>query len=238
MKRDLIKDILQRSDYGVDVTICGWVRTRRESKGGFSFIELNDGSCFANIQIVADADLPNYDEEINKLFPGASIRIDGELVESPGEGQAVEIKAKTIKVFGFCEPTEYPLGKQRVSFERLREIAHLRSRTNSFGAVARVRNALAAATHKFYQDRGFLYVHTPIITGSDCEGAGEMFQVTSLDLADPPKTDKGEINYNEDFFGRKTSLTVSGQLEGETYACAFGNIYTFGHRLTQKNIEL
>lgn len=233
VQREPIKDVLASDDFGREVVVAGWVRTRRESKGGFSFIELNDGSCFTSLQIVADSSLDNY-EDIGRLFPGSSIVVNGALVESQGRGQRVEVQAATVKVLGHCEPTDYPLQKQRVSFERLREVAHLRPRTNTFGAIARLRSALAFATHQFFQDRAFLYVHTPIITASDCEGAGEMFQVTTLDMDDiatrgtPPA-------YHSDFFGKRTSLTVSGQLEGEAYACALGNIYTFGPTFRAEN---
>ena len=235
MKRELIKDILKQNDYDVDVTVAGWVRTRRDSKGGFSFIELNDGSCFGNLQVIADAKLENYDKEIKKLFPGSSISVSGKLVESKGGGQAVEVNAETIKVLGFCQPEEYPLQKQRVSFERLRELAHLRSRTNSFGAVARVRNNLAYATHKFYQERNFYYLHSPIITCNDCEGAGEMFQVTTLDVDKLPRKDNGKTDYSQDFFARPANLTVSGQLNAESYACSLGNVYTFGPTFRAEN---
>lgn len=236
MKRELIKDALTNSALiGKKITICGWVRTRRDSKGGFSFIELNDGSCFANLQVIAPAELDNYQTEIVKAFPGSSLSVTGILTESEGSEQAVEIKADDIKVFGFADPVEYPIGKQRISFERLRELAHLRPRTNSFGAVARVRNALAFATHQFFREHNFLYVHTPIITASDCEGAGEMFQVSTLPQENPPRNDKGMIDYGRDFFGCKANLTVSGQLEGETYACALGNIYTFGPTFRAEN---
>ena len=236
MKRELIKDVLKAAQVDSDVTVAGWVRTRRDSKGGFSFVEPNDGSCFPNIQIVIDATLDNYKADILRLFPGSSIVVRGKAVESQGKGQTVEIQAESVKVLGFCDPTEYPLGKQRVSFERLRELAHLRPRTNSFGAIARVRNALAYATHQFFQNQNFLYVHTPIITGSDCEGAGEMFQVTTLDSEALPRNEEtGQVDYAQDFFGRPTSLTVSGQLEGETYACALGNIYTFGPTFRAEN---
>jgi asparaginyl-tRNA synthetase len=228
MLRESIRHVLQDTRLERDVTVAGWVRTRRDSKGGFSFIELNDGSCFANLQIIVDAKTPDYERDIPRLHPGASVRVRGRLVASQGQGQTVEVHAAEVTVLGFCEPTEYPLGKQRISFERLREVAHLRPRTNTFGAVARVRNTLAAATHRFFQEQGFLYVHTPIITASDCEGAGEMFQVTTLDPASPPRTEAGEVDYQQDFFAKRTSLTVSGQLEGETYACALGNVYTFG----------
>jgi asparaginyl-tRNA synthetase len=235
MKRELIRDILKTPGFDVSVTVAGWVRTRRDSKGGFSFIELNDGSCFGNLQIIADAVLENYKNEITKLFPGSSISVTGKLVKSQGAGQAVEMKAETVKVLGFCEPEKYPLQKQRVSFERLREVAHLRPRTNSFGAVARIRNSLAYATHKFYQERNFYYLHSPIITCSDCEGAGEMFQVTTLDVDTPPKKDNGKADYSQDFFARPASLTVSGQLNAESYACALGNVYTFGPTFRAEN---
>ena len=235
MRRIPIRTVLATPPGDTTLTVAGWVRTRRDSKGGFSFLELNDGSCFANLQVVAEGSLANYQDEILRLFPGASVRVVGQLVPSPGEGQQVELKASEVHVLGFCEPTEYPIGKQRISFERLRELAHLRPRTNTFGAIARVRNRLAWATHEFFQQRGFLYVHTPIITASDCEGAGEMFHVTTLDLANPPRNDQGGIDYTADFFGRPANLTVSGQLEGETYACALGDIYTFGPTFRAEN---
>jgi asparaginyl-tRNA synthetase len=236
MKRELIKEVLKRKDFGSEVIIAGWVRTRRDSKGGFSFIELNDGSCFGNIQVLAENTLENYNSEITKLLTGSSVSIVGKLVESPGSGQSVEIHAINVKVLGFCKQEDgYPLQKQRVSFERLREVAHLRSRTNSFGALIRVRNRLAYATHKFYQERNFYYLNTPIITCSDCEGAGEMFQVTTLNMDKPPRTKDGKIDYSEDFFGRAASLTVSGQLEAETHACALGNVYTFGPTFRAEN---
>ena len=236
MKRELIKTVLLSERRDVEILVAGWVRTRRDSKGGFSFIELNDGSCFGNLQIIAGKELENYESEIRKLHPGASVQVTGKLVASQGGGQAVEIQASAVKVLGFCEPTEYPLGKQRISFERLREIAHLRPRTNTFGAIARIRNALAQATHQFFNERNFLYVHTPIITTSDCEGAGEMFQVTTLDLDVLPKDDEtGKVDFASDFFGRRAGLTVSGQLEAETYACALSNVYTFGPTFRAEN---
>lgn len=215
--------------------IKGWVRTRRDSKGGFSFLEINDGSCFAHVQVVADKDLQNYESEILQLQPGSSVAITGKLVESPGNKQKVEMHAEKIHVFGFCEATNYPLQKQRVSFERLREVAHLRCRTNTFGAVTRVRNVLSYATHRFFQERGFYYLNSPIITTSDCEGAGQMFRVTCLDDSKPPRDDKGEVDYREDFFGQATCLTVSGQLEAETYACGLGAVYTFGPTFRAEN---
>ena len=228
MARERIRKVLASGKTGCRARLCGWVRTRRESKGGFSFIELNDGSCLSNIQVIADSSLPNYNSDIAGLHPGASIVAEGELVQSPGSGQAIELRASSIIVTGFCDPLEYPLGKQRVSFELMREIAHLRPRTNSIGAVARIRNFLAFAIHRFFQERDFLYVHTPIITASDCEGAGEMFRVTTL----PPGSNSG---FAEDFFGKRAALTVSGQLEGEAYACAMRDIYTFGPTFRAEN---
>ncbi|MEX0866944.1 MAG: asparagine--tRNA ligase [Pirellulales bacterium] len=212
----------------------GWVRTRRDSKAGFSFIELNDGSCLANIQIIADANLPNYESEIKALTAGCSITAVGEIKESGGKGQATEMHAAAITVHGWADPESYPLQKKRHSFEKLREWAHLRPRTNTFGAVARVRNSIARSIHDFFQQRGFLYINTPIITASDCEGAGEMFRVTTIDPAKPPMAN-GQVDYTQDFFDRPSYLTVSGQLEGETYATALGKIYTFGPTFRAEN---
>ncbi len=234
MKRNRIIDLLNAA-VGARVTAAGWVRTRRDSKGGFSFIELNDGSCLTNIQVLAFSDLPNYGSEISRLHPGASVVVQGELTASEGGGQSVEIKASSIQVTGFADPLEYPLGKQRINFELLREMPHLRARTNSFGAVARVRSRLSFEIHRFFNERGFLLVHTPIITGNDCEGAGAMFQVTALDPATFPRDASGRPDYSADFFGRRAALTVSGQLEGETYACALGDIYTFGPTFRAEN---
>ncbi len=228
MQRLRIRELLNRAPGEAEVTAAGWVRTRRDAKGSFSFIELNDGSCLANLQVVADGALPNYATDVQHLHPGAAIRATGRLVASPGQEQAVELHASAVTCLGGCDPMAYPLGKQRISLERLRELPHLRARTNTFGAMARVRNQLALAIHAFFQARGFLWLHTPIIATSDCEGAGEMFQVTTLDLADPPRRPDGSVDYAQDFFARRTALTVSGQLEGETYACALGDIYTFG----------
>ena len=236
MKRTVVRDALSCRDFGSEMTVAGWVRTRRDSKAGFSFIELNDGSCQGNLQVVAPTSLPNYESEIVKLHPGASVKVTGTLVASEGKGQAVDLKATDVKVLGFCDPMEYPLGKTRISFERLREVAHLRPRTNTFGAVARVRNTLAFATHEFFQGRGFYYFNAPLITASDCEGAGEMFQVTTLDLDNPPRDkESGKVDYSQDFFGRPANLTVSGQLEAETYACALGSVYTFGPTFRAEN---
>lgn len=230
-----IKALLERHDFGALVTVHGWVRSRRDSKGGFSFVELNDGSCFASIQVVAEGELSNYESEIQRLITGCSVRVEGELRESPGKGQAVEILAKSVEVLGWVEnPEHYPLQKKRHTMEYLREVAHLRSRSNTFGAIARLRNCLAKATHDFFQDRGFLHLHTPIITTSDCEGAGELFTVTTL-LPDGVPQSNGQTDFSEDFFGRRAALTVSGQLEAEAYACSLTNVYTFGPTFRAEN---
>ncbi len=205
----------------------GWVRTRRDSKAGFSFIELNDGSCADSIQLIADQKLSNYKNEIQRLTAGCSIKAVGTLVDSPGKGQKMELQVEEIEVLGWADPEIYPLQKKRHSFEFLRTMAHLRPRTNTFSAVARVRNAMSYAIHRFFQEKGFLYIHTPIITGSDCEGAGEMFKVTTLDLDQVPQAG-GRADFGQDFFGTPASLTVSGQLEAEIYALAMGDVYTFG----------
>jgi len=212
----------------------GWVRTRRDSKGGFSFIEINDGSSLSGLQIIADQELANYKSEILKLQTGCSIKAAGTLAASPGKGQKVELKAEEIEVLGWADPDIYPLQKKRHSFEFLRTIAHLRPRTNTFGAVARVRNAMAHAIHTFFQERGFIYLHSPIITGSDCEGAGEMFKVTTFDLNHVPEKE-GDIDFTKDFFGGPANLTVSGQLEAEIYALAMGDVYTFGPTFRAEN---
>jgi asparaginyl-tRNA synthetase len=236
MARQRVAAVLQGAQPGTVVDVRGWVRTKRESKGGFAFLELNDGSCFGNLQIVLDAKLAGYDGWIKDLGTGASVAIVGEVVESPGKGQRVEVRATEVRVLGTADPATYPLQKKGHSYEFLREKAHLRPRTNTFGAMARVRNALCDAIHRFYQDRGFLYVHTPIITTSDCEGAGHLFQVTTLDLARlAAKAGTTEIDYRQDFFGKKAGLTVSGQLEAEIFACAVGDVYTFGPTFRAEN---
>ena len=235
MDRQLIKHVFDRTDFGATVTVAGWVRTRRDSKGGFSFIELNDGSAFGSLQVVAPGELPNYESEVQKITIGSAIAVTGELVESPGKGQAIEVRATEITVYGFADPETYPLQKKRTSLERLREIAHLRPRTNTIAAVARVRNALAYATHKFYQERDFLHLHTPMITTSDAEGSGEMFQVTTLDVGSPPRDAGGLVDYDQDFFARQAFLTVSGQLEAEAYALALDRVYTFGPTFRAEN---
>ncbi|MBX3417460.1 MAG: asparagine--tRNA ligase [Pirellulaceae bacterium] len=213
---------------GKTIKIEGWVRTRRDSKAGFSFLEINDGSCLSNLQIIADANLANYESQIKTLNTGASVAVEGLMKESGGKGQATELVAKSVVVYGEADPETYPLQKKRHSFEKLREWAHLRSRTNTFGAVARVRNCICNSIHQFFQEQEFLYVHTPIITASDCEGAGAMFQVTTLDLDKIAEKEIKYLDFKQDFFQRRAYLTVSGQLEGETYACALGKIYTFG----------
>ena len=235
MQRDLIKHVLRREDFGTTITVAGWVRTRRDSKGGFSFIELTDGSTMTGLQVIADNELPNYEHEVLSLTIGSSVRVAGTLTESPGKGQRVEIKATEVEPFGLADPESYPLQKKRISFERLREIAHLRPRTNTIGAVTRVRNALSYATHQFYQDRDFLYLHTPLITASDAEGVGEMFRVTTLDPASPPRTADGGVDYGQDFFAQAAFLTVSGQLSAEAYALAVDRVYTFGPTFRAEN---
>ncbi len=234
MKRTRIKDALESMDVGAEVALAGWVRTVRTSKGGFSFLALNDGSCMATIQVVADSALPNYDA-VAHLATGCSVIVRGELVASPAKGQRVEVKATEVQVVGLADADTYPIQPKHHTFEFLRQQAHLRTRTNTFGAVARVRNAVCAAIHELFQARHFLYVHTPIITASDCEGAGQLFRVTTLDHAQPPRTPEGQIDYSQDFFGRSSYLTVSGQLEVETYACSLGNVYTFGPTFRAEN---
>jgi len=225
---------LKSENVGTRVTVMGWVRTRRDSKGGFSFIEVNDGSCLSNLQVVADNALPNYEDVIAEIQTGCSIRASGNLVASQGKGQRVEMQAESIEVLGQADPETYPLQKKRHSFEFLRTIAHLRPRTNTFGAVARVRNAMSLAIHTFFQERDFVYIHTPIITGSDCEGAGEMFRVTTLDMDRIPQKE-GLTDYEKDFFGVPAGLTVSGQLEAEIYALSMGDVYTFGPTFRAEN---
>jgi asparaginyl-tRNA synthetase len=219
---------------GRQVRLQGWIRTRRDSKGGFSFLELNDGSCLANMQIICDARLGNYDSEVKNLSPGCSVTIDGVVESSSGQGQTTELHASRVTVHGWSDGQSYPLQKKRHSFEKLREWAHLRPRTNSFGAVIRVRNTISRSIHRFFQDNGFLYIQTPIITASDCEGAGAMFRVTTLDLDDVPKS-SGQVDYAQDFFHRPTYLTVSGQLNAEVFACALGKVYTFGPTFRAEN---
>jgi asparaginyl-tRNA synthetase len=231
--RQAVKELLQSSDFGTDVHLKGWVQTKRESKN-VAFIAVNDGSTIHHIQVVAD--VTQFPEEILKtVTTGACVAITGTLTESVGQGQKVEVQAKSIEVYGPADPEKYPLQPKRHSMEFLREIAHLRPRTRTFGAVFRLRHAMAFAIHKYFNDNGFYYLHTPIITGADAEGAGAMFRVTTLDPQEPPLTDEGLVDYKQDFFGRETSLTVSGQLEGELGAMALGKIYTFGPTFRAEN---
>lgn len=229
-----IVQILADGQAGESLEVSGWVRTRRDSKAGLSFVELNDGSCLSSLQLVVPGDLDGWAEDVGRVTTGASLKVGGTLKESPGGGQRVELGVERLEVIGEADAETYPLQKKRHSFEFLREIAHLRPRTNTFGAIARVRNALSAAIHRFFQDRGFVYVQTPIITTSDCEGAGEMFQVTTLDLKRLGEV-QTEIDYGQDFFGRQASLTVSGQLEAEIYALSVGDCYTFGPTFRAEN---
>jgi asparaginyl-tRNA synthetase len=234
MITNYIAAILRGGNPGDTVTVKGWIRSKREAKE-FAFVDINDGSCMANIQVVIDKDVPDYATILKQINTGASIELTGELVESPAKGQRVEVKASQVKIHGEADPETYPLQKKRHSFEFLRDIGHLRSRTNTLSAVFRVRNACSAAVHQFFQERGFLWVHTPIISASDCEGAGEMFNVTTLNLKNVPLTPEKEIDYSKDFFGKAAYLTVSGQLEAEVMAMAFGNVYTFGPTFRAEN---
>ena len=230
--RTKIKDLL-RSEAGKEVLAKGWVRTKRGNKN-VAFIALNDGSTINNIQIVVDK-TPENEAVLAKVTTGACIAVKGMLVESMGGGQATEIQATEIEIYGECDPMRYPLQKKDTSFEFLRTVAHLRPRTNTFGAIYRVRSKMAYAIHQFFNEKGFVYVHTPLITASDCEGAGQMFRVTTLDMENLPRNKKGGIDYTKDFFGKETSLTVSGQLEGELGAMALGDIYTFGPTFRAEN---
>jgi len=234
MKTMTVAEALEQGQPDETVELRGWVRTRRDSKQGFSFVEINDGSCMAGLQVVVDASVDGYEQTIKNVTTGASIAVTGQLKESPGKGQRIELHAASLELLGEADPQNYPLQKKRHSFEFLRDNAHLRPRTNTFGAIARVRNAICASIHGFFQTRGFLYVQTPIITTSDCEGAGEMFQVTTLDLARLAKL-QTEIDFSQDFFGKKASLTVSGQLEAEIFATSLGNCYTFGPTFRAEN---
>ncbi len=220
---------------GRQVRLQGWVRTRRDSKGGFSFIELNDGSCLGNVQVIAESALPNYQNEVLHLSVGSSVTVEGTVQASPAKGQPTEVKAARVVVHGQADPARYPLQKKGHSMEFLREQAHLRPRSNTFGAVMRVRSQICRSIHDFYHENGFLYVQPPIITGSDAEGAGQMFRVTTLDYGKLPRNEKGEIDFSKDFFGRPTYLTVSGQLEAEIFACALGKVYTFGPTFRAEN---
>ncbi len=246
MQKMSVSDARQASAVGKQIKIQGWVRTRRDSKGGFSFIELNDGSCQGNVQILADGKLANYESDIKKLTVGSSVSVIGNVVASPAKGQATEVQATELTVLGGADADTYPLQKKGHTFEFLRTIAHLRPRTNTFGAIARVRNCVSNSIHQFFQEQGFLYVHTPIITASDCEGAGELFKVTTLPLEKLPLApvspggrgaggEGGGIDYSQDFFGKPAFLTVSGQLQGEIFACSLGKVYTFGPTFRAEN---
>ena len=233
LKRTRISEALRLTNFGEEVNVKGWVRTRRGNKN-VGFVALNDGSTINNIQIVID--IANFDEELLRpITTGACINVNGELVESQGQGQSVEIRATEIEVYGSADPTTYPLQKKGHSLEFLREIAHLRPRTNTFGAIFRMRHHMSYAIHKYFNDKGFYYFHTPIITASDAEGAGSMFEVSTLDMDNPPRDKEGKVDFSQDFFGRQTNLTVSGQLEGELGAMALGAIYTFGPTFRAEN---
>jgi asparaginyl-tRNA synthetase len=221
---------------GSRVTIEGWIRTRRDSKAGLSFLAVHDGSCFEPLQVVAPQELANYQSDVLRITTGCSVRVSGELVASQGKGQTVELRAETIEVVGWVDdPDHYPMQPKRHTMEYLREVAHLRPRTNVIGAVTRVRHTLAQAVHRFFHDNGFFWIHTPIITASDAEGAGQMFKVSTLDFANLPRTPDGKVDFDKDFFGRETRLTVSGQLNVETYCMALSRVYTFGPTFRAEN---
>ncbi|MCO6545223.1 MAG: asparagine--tRNA ligase [Gilliamella sp.] len=232
-----IVDVLQgKIAVGSTISVQGWVRTRRDSKAGISFLAVYDGSCFDPIQAVIENNLPNYEQEILRLTAGCSVKVTGKVVESPGQGQKYELQATQVEVYGFVDdPETYPMAAKRHSIEYLREVAHLRARTNIVGAITRVRHTLAQAIHQFFNDRGFYWLSTPIITASDTEGAGEMFRVSTLDMLNLPKSDNGKVDFDKDFFGKESFLTVSGQLNAETYACALSKVYTFGPTFRAEN---
>jgi asparaginyl-tRNA synthetase len=236
-ERAMIADVLAgQPSIGSRVLLKGWVRTRRDSKAGLSFIHLHDGSGFAPIQVVAGRELENYEDEVQRLTSGCAIVVEGELAESLGKGQSVEVRASRVEVVGWVDdPETYPIQPKQHSFEFLRQVAHLRPRTNTFGAIARVRHTLAMAVHRFFDERRFLWVHTPIVSTSDAEGAGEMFRVSTLDLLNLPRTPEGEVDFSRDFFGRQAALTVSGQLNVEAYCMALSNVYTFGPTFRAEN---
>lgn len=235
MQTMTVADARKPDSVGQKVILRGWVRTRRDSKGGFSFIELNDGSSQGNVQVVAPGELSNYESVIKKLPTGASVIIEGEIKASPAKGQATEVQASKVELIGDADSEHYPLQKKGHTFEFLRTIAHLRPRTNTFGAIARVRNQVCKSIHDFFYEQGFLYVHTPIITASDCEGAGALFRVTTLDPEKLPMTSNKQVDYTKDFFSKPSYLTVSGQLQGEAFACGLGKIYTFGPTFRAEN---
>ena len=232
----VIQDLFSAGKVGSEVTMAGWVRSRRDSKAGLSFVAVNDGSCFDSLQAVVPDTLANYESEVKKLSAGCAVRITGTLVESEGKGQNVEIQANAVEVVGWVdEPESYPIAKKRHTFEYLRTVAHLRPRTNAFGAMTRVRNSVAQAVHRYFHERGYVWVNTPLITTSDCEGAGELFRVSTLDLMNLPKSDKGDIDFSQDFFAGEAFLTVSGQLNAEAYALAMSKVYTFGPTFRAEN---
>ncbi len=237
MTHAVIKDVLAgRYAVGEHITIKGWIRTRRDSKAGISFLAVHDGSCFDALQAVAPAELNNYEDEIKRLTTACSVVVSGVVARSEGQGQSFELQAQQVEVLGFVEnPDTYPMAPKRHSMEYLREQAHLRARTNMVGAITRVRHCLAQAIHRFFHEQGFYWISTPIITGADCEGAGEMFRVSTLDLENLPRNDQGKVDYKQDFFGKETFLTVSGQLNVETYACALSKVYTFGPTFRAEN---
>lgn len=231
-----IVDLLKTPASDQTVTVKGWVRTRRDSKGGFSFINVHDGSCFDGIQVIADQALENYESEIRHLSAGCSVEVEGKLVGSQGKGQAVEVQANQVRVLGWIDdPESYPVAKKRHTFEYLRSVAHLRPRTNTFGAMTRIRHAAAQAIHRYFHDNGFMWVNTPIITASDCEGAGELFRVSTLDLTNLPRNEQGNVDFDQDFFGSESFLTVSGQLNVEAYCLAMSRVYTFGPTFRAEN---
>jgi len=237
MTHAVIKDVLAgQYAAGATITVKGWIRTRRDSKAGISFLAVHDGSCFDALQAVAPAELNNYETEIKRLTTACSVVVSGTIAKSEGQGQSFEMQANSVEVLGWVEnPDTYPMAPKRHSMEYLREQAHLRSRTNMVGAITRVRHCLAQAIHRFFHERGFYWISTPIITGADAEGAGEMFRVSTLDMENLPRDDKGKVDYKQDFFGKETFLTVSGQLNVETYACALSNVYTFGPTFRAEN---
>ena len=235
IERRKVREVLTHPTLGEEISVLGWVRNKRESKAGFTFLEVSDGSYFQNLQIVVPADLPNYATDIPHLYSGSSVAVRGVVVASQGGKQSVEVQARSVTLLGPVDPQAYPIAKQKMTYEYLRDFTHLRSRTNTFSAIARVRNTLAMAVHAFFQERGFLWLHTPILTANDAEGAGKTFRVTTLDPDKPPLGDDGKVDFSQDFFGAPVNLTVSGQLEAEAYACSMGDVYTFGPTFRAEN---
>jgi asparaginyl-tRNA synthetase len=234
--RRIVEVLRGQVPVGSEAVVQGWVRTRRDSKAGLSFVNVHDGTCFDALQVVAGAELPNYEDVVLHLTSGCAVRVRGEVVASQGKGQNVELKATSLELIGGVDdPEAYPVPPKRHTMEYLREVAHMRPRTNVIGAVTRVRHTLAQAIHRFYHERGFYWIHTPIITASDAEGAGQMFRVSTLDLANLPRTPDGKVDFDQDFFGREAFLTVSGQLNVETYCCALSRVYTFGPTFRAEN---